>query len=125
MERKRYFETLIISSTHLAILEKIGVISREDIDKRFENLAEKLEKSDARRVWTEGKKDCQHKWSVKRKTERVKGEYQKIMEYLICERCHRTIFIDGWINERGGGQIQIEPDGSEGVALLDEGLRPF
>jgi hypothetical protein len=120
MDGKKYSEETQITSKHFEILEKIGIVSKKEIKKKLENLAEKLEKSDAERVWIEGNENCQHEWSVEREIEGVNGQYRKICHFLKCERCNRTIFIDGWRHEIGGWDIKIEPNGSEGMAIPPE-----
>jgi hypothetical protein len=79
---------------------------------------------DPKTLWSPGDKECQHEWVQRWKQEQVKPRWLQHIITALCIKCKREVFLSGNAIVEGV-EYTLEPDGSLGMAIPDEGRRHF
>ena len=85
---------------------------------------EEIVKRDPKTLWSPGDEKCQHEWVKRWRQEELKPQGLRHVVTALCTKCKREVFLNGNVIE-AGFEYELEPDGSLGAAIPNEGMRHF
>jgi hypothetical protein len=85
---------------------------------------EEIAVRDPKTLWSPGDEKCQHEWVQRWKQEQIKPRWLQHIITALCIKCKREVFLSGNAIVEGVEYI-LEPDGSLGMSIPDEGRSTF
>jgi uncharacterized SAM-binding protein YcdF (DUF218 family) len=85
---------------------------------------EEMAEKDPKTLWSPGDEKCQHEWVQRWKQEQVKPRWLQHIITALCIKCKREVFLSGNAIVEGV-EYTLEPDGSLGMSIPDEGRSTF